>query len=311
MPLLDNDDRALKAFSMAHRFMHEFGIHWLPVNPEDIIDKMPNWHLKYVDQVAYETGHTVEHILNHVMRSKDGLSMYDVRRDTYDIIINASDEIPPGRVLWTKMHEIGHIYLEHLKDNSVTELRKDELGIELYDQLEFEADIFAGEVLASKWLMRWIDIVNEQDIVDICGLTDKAALSRYKRATEDYNKFKPINVTFTLHMFEDYLKEITVCADRSEIDLGRFAQVNPPHPKLRKPMAPFLRKPGICPYCGQTYSMGANFCSHCGSPLSKKSVRLSGKYCWNRQSSDAAFCEKCGNPVLRIRQGLCFEECEV
>lgn len=307
---MDKGERALWVFSMAHRFMHEFSIRWLPVNPEDIIDQRPNWHLKYVDQVAYETGQTVEHILNHVMRSQDGLSLYDVRNDAYDIIINASDEIPPGRVLWTKVHEIGHIYLEHLEKNAVTELRKDELGAELYDQLEFEADLFAGEVLASKWLMRQMDIVSEKDITEICGLTDAAALSRYKRATEDYS-YVPPNVTFTLHQFEKYLKEITVCADRSEIDLGHFAQINTPYPKFRKPMAPFLRKPGICPYCGQTHSLDAKFCSHCGSPLNKMSVRHPGRHCWNRQPADAAFCEKCGNPVLRIRQGLCFEECEI
>lgn len=310
MPSWDKGDRALWAFSMAHRFIYEFGIRWLPVNPEDIIDQRPNWHLKYVDQVAEETGETVEHILNHVMRSQDGLSMYDVRRDAYDIIINAADDIPPGRVLWTKMHEIGHIYLGHLAEYSVTELRKDELGPDLYDRLEFEADMFAGEVLASKWLMRQMDIVSEKDITDICGLSDAAALNRYKRATEDYS-YIPANVTFTLLQFEEYLKEITVCTDRSEIDLGRFAQVNPQQPKFRKQMAPFLRRPGICSYCGQTYSTGAKFCSHCGSPTGKMSVRPPGQYCGNRQPADAAFCEQCGNPVLRIRQGLCFEECEI
>ena len=290
MPSLNNGERALRALSMAHRFIQEFGIRWLPVDPEDIIDQRPNWHLKYVDQVAYETGQTIEHVLEHVMRSRDGLSMYDVKRDSYDIIINAADEIPPGRVLWTKMHEIGHIYLEHLRRNAVTELRRDELGPELYNQLEFEADLFAGEVLASKWLMRQMDIVSEKDIADICGLTDTAALNRYKRATEDYS-YIPANVTFTLHQFEEYLKEITVCIDRSEIDLGRFAQVNPPRAPFKKPMAPRLRKPGICPFCAQTYSDGAKFCSHCGSPLSKMSVRVPGQYCWNRQPADAAFCE--------------------
>ena len=310
MHSLKTGDHALRAFSMAHRFMNEFGIRWLPVNPEDIIDQRSNWNLKYVDQLARETGQTVEHVLNHVMRSHDGLSMYDVRRDAYDIIINAADDIPPGRVLWTKMHEIGHIYLGHLKENAVTELRKDRLGAELYDQLEFEADLFAGEVLASKWLMRQMDIVSEKDITDVCGLTDTAALNRYKRATEDYS-YIPANVTFTLHQFEEYLKEITVCAERDEIDLGHFAQVNPQQPRFKKPMAPFLRKPGICPYCGQSYSTDAKFCSHCGSALNKMSVRRPGEYCWHRQPADAAFCERCGNPVLRIRQGLCFEECEI
>ena len=310
MPSLDKGERALKVFYMAHRFFDEFGIRWLPVNPEDIIDQRPNWHLKYVSQLAYETGETEEHILRHVMRSEDGLSMYDVKRDAYDIIINAADDIPPGRVLWTKLHEIGHIYLGHLKKYSVTELRRDELGDELYNQLEFEADLFAGEVLASKWLMRQLDIIDEHDISAICGISDVAALNRYKRATEEYS-YTPANVTFTLHKFGDYLKEITVCADREEIDLGRYAKINPPRQKFRKPMAPFLQKPGICPYCGKDYSLDAYFCPHCGSAVKRNIPALPPEHCWNRQSADAAFCEKCGKPVLRIRQGFCFEECEV
>lgn len=310
MHLIDKGERALKVYSKAHQFIYEFGIRWLPVNPEEIIDQRNNWHLKYVNQVADEIGQTVDYVLKHVMRSQDGLSLYDVNNKSYDIIINASDDIPPGRVLWTKMHEIGHIYLGHLEKYVVTELRRDNLGSELYDVLEYEADMFAGEVLASKWLMRQMSIVSEKDIADICGLTDTAALNRYKRATEDY-RYIPSDVTFTLHQFEEYLKVITVCIDRSEIELGRFAQVNPPRVPFKKPMAPFLRREGICPYCGQTHSINAKFCPHCGLPLSKTSVRLTGQYCWNRQSADAAFCEKCGNPVLRIRQGLCFEECEI
>ena len=266
--------------------------------------------MKYVHQLAYETGQTEEHILNHVMRSQDGLSMYDVSRDSYDIIINASDTIPPGRILWTKLHEIGHIYLGHLKDNNATELRQDELGEELYNRLEMEADLFAGEVLASKWLMRQLDIVSEKDISAICNLSDAAALSRYRKATEEYS-YEPPNAIHTVHNFEEYLKEITVCADRSELERGQFARVNQPQPTFRKPMAPFLRKPGTCPYCGKGYSKGALFCPYCGTALQKQAVRSSGEYCWNRQSAEAAFCEKCGNPVLRIRQGFCFEECEV
>ena len=285
MPSFNKGERAQWVFYMAHKFINDFGIRWLPVDPEAVIEQRPNWHLKYVDQLAYETGQTVEHILKHVMRSDDGLSMYDMKRDSYDIIINASDDIQ--------------------------ELRRDALGDELYDQLEFEADLFAGEVLASKWLMRQLDIVNPEDISDICGLSDKAALSRYKKATEEY-AYIPANVTFTLQQFQEYCREITVCATRDEIgELGRFAVENKPQPKFNKPMAPFLRKKGICPYCGKEHSETAKYCPYCGSALQKMLTKIPGVYCWNRQNADAAFCEQCGNPVLRIRQGYCFEECEI
>lgn len=309
MPSRNDDRRTLWVFYMAHKFIYDYGIRWLPVNPEDIIDKNPNWRMKYVTELAYETSQTEQHILDHVMRSQDGLSIYDVKADRYDIIINAADSIPPGRVLWTKMHEIGHIYLGHLNENRLTEIVKDELPAEVYHQMEFEADMFAGEVLASKWLMRNLDICDDRDITFICGISDEAARIRYQKATEDY-QFTPANVIFTLRQFGEYLKEITICRSRDEIDMAKFVKFNSPARKYPKPKAPFLRKAGECPYCGRSYSEKANFCSHCGSAL-KKGVLRSTEHCDNIQSPDASYCECCGNQVLRIRQGFCFEECEI
>lgn len=309
MPLKDNSESALKVFYKAHSFIYEYGIHWLPINPEDIIDQNPNWRLKYVPQLAYEIGKPEQYVLDHVMRSQDGLSMYDVKRGIYDIIINAADNIPPGRVLWTKLHEIGHIYLGHLADNHLTEIKKEALSPELYAQMEFEADMFAGEVLASKWLMRSLDIYDERDITFICGISDEAALIRYKKATEDY-QFTPANVTFTLHQFGDYLKEITVCCHKEDIELAKFAKINPPKKKFAKPKAPFLRVAGSCPYCGSAYGSDANYCSHCGTALKKGLIHMN-EPCGNTQPADAAFCECCGNRVFRIRQGYYFEECEI
>lgn len=309
MPLQNDEERTLWVFYMAHKFIYDYRIRWLPVNPEDIIDKNPNWRMKYVPQLAYETGQSEQHILDHVMRSQDGLSIYDVKADRYDIIINAADSIPPGRVLWTKMHEIGHIYLGHLKDSHLTEIIKDKLPVDIYRQMEFEADMFAGEVLASKWLMRSLEIYDERDITFICGISDEAARNRYRKATEDYH-FTPANVVFTLQRFGEYLREITICRGREALDLARFAKSNPPAKKFTKPKAPFLRKAGECPYCGGSYREAANFCSHCGSALKKGALRAT-EHCDNIQSSDASYCERCGNQVLRIRQGFCFEECEL
>ena len=49
--------------------------------------------------------------------------------------------------------------------NKRTKITADLLSTEEYDQLEFEADVFAGEVLASKWLMRQLDIVDDQFVL--------------------------------------------------------------------------------------------------------------------------------------------------
>jgi len=311
MSLRNESEAALRVFYAAHKFLNDFGICWLPVDPIDIIARQSNWRLKYVHQLAEEIGKSISYVCDHVMRSKDGLAMYDAACDQYDIILNAGDEIPQTRMLWTAIHEIGHIYLGHLKSSRVRSITADNLDIDVYDQLEFEADIFAGEVLASKWIMRHLDIVDERDIALICGISDDAALSRYKKATEDYT-FEPANAVFTLHNFADYIKEVTVCRDEADFELGRFISHNPVQPKLSKAIPPFLRKPGTCPHCGNTHGIStqSNFCIACGNALIK-GHQITQSPCDHLGDKAAAFCELCGSRVFRTRQGFCFEECEV
>ena len=296
---------------MAHRFLNEFGVHWLPVDPYELISNQKNWHLKYADKLAYEIGKDKQYVLDHVMRSNDGISMYDVNTRQYNIILNNDESIPKTRMLWTVVHEIGHIYLGHL-DNTRTQITKNLLKRSEYEQLEFEADIFAGEVLASKWLMRQLDVVHENDIALICGISDDAALSRYKRATEDYN-YVPSNVIVTLHNFEDYLKTVTVCKSIDDLEnFARFTYENPIQKNLGKPKPKFLRNDHSCSYCGNEIGVNiqSNFCIACGNKL-KVTVTQSKEHCEHINHERAAFCEMCGNRVLRIKQGFCIEECEL
>lgn len=309
MLLTENDNRALWVTRMAHRFIYEHGIRWLPVNPEDAIGQHENWTMKYVAQVAQETGLTEEAILKNVMQSDDGVTMYNVDEDRYDILINAADGISPGRIRWTKIHELGHIYLGHLEKNERTVIGKNELSDAEYDQLEFEADLFASEVLASKWLMRYLGIQNEYEIAMICGLSDKAAQSRYRKATEDYS-YTPLDATMLIHHFADYCKMVTVCRDKEDMEFPEFAVENNPRRKYAKAKAPFLRKPMECPYCGGLYNNDAAFCPGCGSMI-KAGAERGQEHCWAIQPEGAAFCEQCGLPVYQIRQGFCMEECEV
>ena len=308
MLLTESDNRALWVTRMAHRFIYEHGIRWLPANPEDAIDQHENWTMKYVSQVAQETGLSEEVILKNVMQSDDGATMYNVDEDQYYILINAADGISPGRIRWTKFHEMGHIYLGHLNDER-TSIKKDELPEDEYDQMEFEADLFASEVLASKWLMRHLGIQNEYEIAIICGLSDKAAQSRYRKATEDYN-YTPLDATMLIHHFADYCKMVTVCRDKEDMQFPEFAVENMPRRKYAKAKAPFLRKLGECPYCGGHHSVNAVFCPDCGSAIKTGAVK-GQEHCWAVQPEGAAFCEQCGLPVYQIRQGFCMEECEV
>ncbi len=301
---------ALFAFQMAHRFMYDYNIRWLPVDPYEIIYKTPKWKLKYTHQLAYELGVSVEYVETHIMRSKDGLAMYDIAKDQYDIIISNNADMTDGRIRWTVVHEIGHIYLNHLQDLKKTAITTEYLTQEEYDNLEFEADIFAGEVLASKWLMRYIDIVNEEDISLLCRLSDKGAQSRYKKATENYS-FIPANAAYTISRFSEYLKEVAVCQEYSWFEFPKFLTQNTPKPLLAKPKPSFAKVRNACRFCGNEFGVTerSNFCIACGSPIKPNSNTIPSP-CGHVNIKEAAFCEICGGRVFRIRQGFCFEECE-
>ncbi len=218
-----------RVFHMAHRFLNEYKIKWLPVCYADIIYATKGWKLKYIGDAAYETGKSEEYVLKHVMRSNDALAMYDPKLKQYNIVLNNRDDIPQTRMQWSAMHEIGHIYLGHLDDER-TRITSNLLSREEYERFEFEADIFAGEVLASKWLMRQIDIVDEEDIALICGISDDAALNRYRRATEDYS-YTPVNAVLTVHNFAEFLKNVTLCRESDSFEeKARFTFSNRPMP---------------------------------------------------------------------------------
>jgi Zn-dependent peptidase ImmA (M78 family) len=266
-------------------------------------------------------GVTNDYVCRHILQSYDGATFYSPKTEQYQIILNMinadGSERLPERIIWTCAHEVGHIFLGHFEKYSVDCLASKKISPELYAQLEFEADMFAGEVLASKWLMRDIEVANENDVAMFCGISDPAALARYEKATRDYT-FVPTNVIVTRQNFGEYLKEITLCRTLdafAEIEVGdvrAYAKLNRPKPLLSAPKPKFLRRPGNCPFCDGEFSIGddLNFCPNCGK-AQKKGLTPAAETCGSINPKEATYCAKCGNQVYRIRQGFCFSEDEL
>ncbi len=304
---------------MAHRFLYEYKLRWLPIDIKEIA--IANWQFQWAHIHAEELRLTNDYICKHLLQSYDGATFYDAKTKQYHIILNMFNEDGserlPERITWTCAHEVGHIYLGHFEKNGVYCFANGKIPPDLYAQLEFEADMFAGEVLASKWLMRDINIMNDNDIAMFCGISDAAALARYKKATQDYS-FTPTNVIVTRQNFGEYLKEITLCRTLDEfadLDIGdvrSYARLNKPRPLLSTPKPKFLRRLGNCPFCDGEFDAESdpNFCLHCGNAL-KKGLTLDAEPCGNVNPKEAAYCPTCGNRVYRIRQGFCFNEYEL
>lgn len=319
MSLYDYTTAADRVFHMAHRFLYEYKLRWLPIDIKEVA--ITNWQFKWAHVHAEELGLTNDYVCRHVLQSYDGATFYDPKTKQYLIILNLinpdGSERLPERITWTCAHEVGHVYLGHFETSGVECLASKKISPGLYAQLEFEADMFAGEVLASKWLMRDIDVVSENDIAMFCGISDPAALARYKKATQDYS-FVPTNVIVTRQNFSEYLREITLCrtfdefADLDVGDVRAYAKQNRPKTLLSTPKPKFLHRPGNCPFCDGEFDAerDPNFCPHCGNAL-KKGLTTATETCGTVNPKEAAYCTKCGNRVYRIRQGFCFNEYEL
>jgi len=315
----DYGSAADRVFHMAHRFLYEYKLRWLPIDIKQIA--IENWNLKWAHDHAEELGLTNDYVCRHVLQSYDGATFYYPKDGKYQIILNIINpdgtERLPERVIWTCAHEVGHIYLGHFTKYGVDCLANKKISPELYEKLEFEADMFAGEVLASKWLMRDIDVESENDVAMFCGISDPAALARYRKATTDYS-FVPINVIVTRQNFSEYMREITLCRtldDFAETPVGDvrvYAKQNTPKQLLPMPKPKFLRRPGNCPYCDGEFDIDSdpNFCIYCGNAL-KKGLMPAMETCGSVNPKEAVYCAKCGSQVYRLRQGFCFSEDEL
>jgi predicted amidophosphoribosyltransferase len=133
----------------------------------------------------------------------------------------------------------------------------------------------------------------------------------------DYS-FVPTNVIVTRQNFSEYLREITICRtldEFAEVDVGdvrAYAVQNNPKQLLAIPKPKFLQRSGNCPFCDDDFDAESepNFCLHCGKPT-KSGLTPPAERCGSVSPKEAAYCSKCGNRVYRIRQGFCFNECEL
>jgi Zn-dependent peptidase ImmA (M78 family) len=310
---------ALHAFHMAHRFLYEYRLRWLPVDIKQVA--IENWNLKWAHNHAEDLNLTNNEVCCGVLQSYDGATFYYPQSGKYEIILNIINpdgtERLPERVTWTCAHEVGHIYLGHFTKYGMDCMANKKISPELYDKLEFEADMFAGEVLASKWLLRDMGVESENDVAMLCGISDPAALSRYRKATANYS-FVPANVIVTRQNFAEYLREITLCWTLDKFatvavgDVRAFAKQNTPKEQLSSPKPKFLHRPGNCPYCDGVFDAESepNYCLHCGNALIK-GLPPTADTCGSINPKEAAFCTNCGNRVFRIQQGFCFSEDEI
>lgn len=195
--------------TIRYKFIHKLvndlylslGLNSYPINLETIINSFTNIKIISYNQFMNDFNLTKDQVFSY-FTSDDGCCDYKPSLDAYIIYYNDITIANPKRILWTIVHELGHIFCKHNKINSVTELDDD-----LYDFMEREANYFTSIFLAHPAILRELNIHNPYEIEVFCNLSTQAAKYRYasyKRFTTF--RFLTGSDKFIIENFKDFIE---------------------------------------------------------------------------------------------------------
>ncbi|MEG1313144.1 ImmA/IrrE family metallo-endopeptidase [Clostridium sp.] len=264
----------------------------------DIIIARHKWaRLKY-SNLARQLNIDIDDIIN-ANGSKDGYSTYNGRN--YTISYNNSQI--PKRIYFTKLHEIGHIYLKHFIDFDETILSRSQISEKQYKVLENEANCFARNVIAPAIIVKHFNLNTYQKISSYFGITEGAAKARLDLLEYDYKYISKVDEKNLINLFSTsihkkfclrcnssfdskYFKYCPICGnDNFKWGDGKMIyskiELNENH------------KAKICPRCeNEITNIKGEYCQICGNHITNK---CTNDFCENLLGDDMRYCPLCGH----------------
>ncbi len=152
----------------AWELLCESGASLLPIDPHQIIG-IQNWGFVSVGELAKKT----ELKRLDIICGLDGEVRYCPKSSKYCIIYDETAH--EDRIPYSLCHEIGHIVLDHILDLYRANKSGHELTDEEYEFFEYEADVFASELLMPTPVLMEIGLLKPMSIKRFCGVSKKAA----------------------------------------------------------------------------------------------------------------------------------------
>ena len=173
-----------------------------PIDPFKIINYFDN--IKAISYSLFkEKTHINDEQLLNITKSKIGCCEHKRTTDKYMILYNDKCT-SKGRILWTIIHELGHIMCNHYNIEFPPTLTDDEI----YDFKEREANFFTSQFLAHPAILKNLDLKESYYLETYCGLSKEAALNRYNNfITYDSNHGYFYTDSIVLDNFKEYLEE--------------------------------------------------------------------------------------------------------
>lgn len=297
----------------ANEFLINENITTFPFDSDEIIKKHKWSKLKYSD-LAKRHNVNVSDIIE-AYDSEDGYSIYNGRN--YTIAYNDTISTKQ-RIYFTKLHEIGHIYLGHFIDFEQTILNRSGMTEKEYKVLEKEANCFARNVLVPITLMDELSIKCPARISLDFGITPPASKARFDLSKNDLYHFSQIQLQSQRKLLHNFIhkKECLQCGYGFISKTAKYCPICG-HNRLTRGDGKLKYNDGyqldergkakICPKCEneEIYGMGKH-CKICGTDLINRCISDS---CSEIAEGNARYCVLCGAPTTFSTQQL-FEDWE-
>lgn len=169
--------------TIRYKFIHKLvndlyislGLNSYPIDLNTVVNSFSNIKIISYSQFMNDFNLTKTQVFSY-FTSDDGCCDYKPSLNAYIIYYNDITITNPRRILWTIVHELGHIFCRHNNINSMVESDDD-----LYDFMESEANYFTSIFLAHPAILKELNIHNPYEIEVFCNLSTQAAKYRYSR----------------------------------------------------------------------------------------------------------------------------------
>lgn len=188
------------------KIMIDFRISTLPVSVTALAKKLDIIPVSYVQGIELIKLAGLENRLE-----KEKAFLAHIKNAWY---IFFDDTQPRTKIRFYLAHELGHFLLGH--EVKINNLNKD-ISVEVIDEkkrkstYETEADMFAMRLLAPACVLWGLNIVDEADIILLCGICTKEAKQRAKRMAELYERNKFLTSPLerkVFAQFEDFIESM-------------------------------------------------------------------------------------------------------
>lgn len=313
-----------KVMVQANNLFIQESINSFPINPFHII-KNNKWGLVTYSELAQEHGVMVEDIVS-AFQSEDGYTIYD--GSNYTIAYN--DTIPiVGRIRFTLMHEIGHIYLNHLIDFDETILLRSTLTEAKYKVLENEANAFARNVMSPVMVVQGLNIKYIREVMKYFEISKSAAKVRLEALKQDYLRLTGKFIRFQQEHFHIFIhstlhsktclecrvsfayESSNFCPNCGSSNLTKQKRGDDYMVKYAGIAVDSNGKALICPRCqNDELDYQGEFCKICGINIVNRCEDvynnrgyLEAEGCKSILDGNSRYCTHCGNPSSFLENG--------